>query len=200
MIHLAGRVPIGSGKIRDVYVHPQDPDLLIKVISPKGWANAVKRWYRPAGPLAVFYREIREHRRLASRGHLPIHIQPVVGMTDTDLGLGLIVHAIRAAGGGYAPSLAAVDLGQYDPAEIRRAVSEFVTWAESGDAVLRDLHLANVVLQGTGAGYRLVMVDGFGNLAVLPIRMWFRSINRRRNQWHAQRLLREFNAKIGPAA
>src|SRR5690606_26161436 len=105
--------PVASGSIRDVYRHPDDPKLLIKVVRPstrdakfgKGrpWHKLVQRRYRH---LISYLREIREHIAQHAMGsEHPYFLQRIAGLAETDLGLGLVVEAAFGRDGNYAPTV-----------------------------------------------------------------------------------------------
>ena len=93
VIELGNRVPIASGSTRDVYLHPNDDSLLIKVVP----AGVIERryvrgraWYktpRRYRHFMTYLREVREQiaLRAQTKAHPP-SLQKIVGFADTDLG------------------------------------------------------------------------------------------------------------------
>ena len=74
--------PIGRGKERACYVHPDDPRKAIKISIGKTSAQA--------------QREIKFYRKLQKRGEVvDKHIPEFYGLCDTNLGQGIVVDLIR---------------------------------------------------------------------------------------------------------
>ena len=115
MLVLAGREPLAVGHLRSVYQHPQHADELIKLmrsdVVEKRW-NARGRWLKrlPRTRHYIGYlRELKEYiaaRALSDSGDLPI--VRMIGLVETDLGLGLVSEKVVDADGALAPTLAAV--------------------------------------------------------------------------------------------
>lgn len=192
-VQLKGQKPFASGQSRDVYIHPDDPGLLVKVINENGHQRTYRRWYRHSGPLAVSEREIREQDRLKRRyGRLPSFMQPIVGTVDTDLGPGLVVVAARNHDGTYAEPLHRSLRDTTVDARTVEAVRSFMRAVEATPAVLRDVHWGNLVLVHDADGSRrLALVDGFGDRGMFGLRSLLHAINQRRNVAHLKKLRRQ---------
>ncbi len=86
LIDLTNAIKIGSGSERSVYIHPDDPNKLVKVIHPNRKNLQTKR-------------ETNAYKRLVKR--LPNtkevwkHLPRFYGMQDTNLGKGQVVETIR---------------------------------------------------------------------------------------------------------
>jgi len=73
MIELRTRTPIAIGQLRQIFEHPSDPGLLIKVVRPEAiaarWGGA-RRWYKRI-PRALHYtgyvRELKEYIAIQAR-------------------------------------------------------------------------------------------------------------------------------------
>ncbi|MDT0498462.1 YrbL family protein [Algiphilus sp. W345] len=184
---LAHHKPIAQGLNRCVYAHPHDPGQLIKVLRPDRaqWYDEKRfRWYqrrRRYRGCSGFLQEIREHLAVyaAERGISP-HLENIVGMTDTDLGFGLIVEALRGRNGGYAPPLSkVVRSGDFD-ASAQAALDQFLAWLLQSPIVVTDLTWGNLLYAvGDNHTQRFVLIDGFGESVALPLRTFSDSINRR---------------------
>src|SRR5262245_54956982 len=112
VIKLADRVPVASGSTRDVYLHPDDGSLLIKVV-PAGVIEKRscpgRPWYktpRRYRHFMTYLREVREQiaLRAQSKTHPP-SMQKIFGFAETDLGFGLVVEAAKDRQGKLAPTL-----------------------------------------------------------------------------------------------
>lgn len=204
MIRLSDRKPAAEGGRRLVFVHPDDPKLIIKVMKPSYMAQ---NW---SAPLTIrqktkrykqhtyLFMEVREHlAACAKNGHPPKHLQNIVGFADTDLGLGLVYEAILGPDGKFAPTLQDfIDRGQYTP-EIQKAFLEFRDWFVDAPIVTTPLHPDNMVLNRdeTGKPY-FVLIDGIGEKTVIPIKGWLQALNRR----HKLKDLKRFDRKEGVPA
>jgi len=177
--------PIGQGRERTCYVHPEDDRKLIKI---------------PVGPDAVqTRREIDFYSRLQKRADFPYtHVPRFYGIVQTSLGRGIVVELIRDIDGEISKSLH-WQLSKGVP------LSEF----ESGLAELKhfllqhriifnhDLVPGNILLQKFSAdASRLVVIDGLGDVVAIQWLNYFApharaKINRRWDRFR-QRLDRSW--------
>jgi hypothetical protein len=176
--------PLASGRAREVFRHPTDRSLLIKVNKPspaprrffRRWniLRAVRRAYKNIVPLR---RELREYRRMEARGTLSMrHLQGFCHVVQTDRGVGLVVRASRRHDGTLALTLRKmIRLGMYDNV-IDARVREFLDWYEKSGIVAADVHLDNIVFDETLDS--MVLVDGIGDKTFVPLRAWFPIINK----------------------
>jgi hypothetical protein len=203
---LSDLVPIAKGSIRDVYRHPDNPGLLIKVIrkstqdekfgSGRRWYKASKRRYRH---LISYLREIREHIAVnaSDAGH-PDYLQNIVGFAETDLGLGLVVEAIFAPDGSYAPTLSKlIAEGQMTP-EIQEAFERFCRAVTETEVIIADLHVHNVVYGSPdGDDPRFILIDGVGHKTLVPLELVSQRINRWSNSKKIEKLRASVAARSG---
>jgi hypothetical protein len=188
--------PVARGSARLVFEHPQRPDLLVKVMRPKhlearyGKGAAWFRRRRRYDPYVLFLREIREYvAAYASHGKsLPI-AQQVRGLVETDLGLGLLVEAVRGPDGALAPTVAKlIAKGDYDDSA-QAALESFLRELLQSDIVVADLHERNMVYAGGADSLpRFVMIDGLGSSTLIPFKSWSRTLNRRSKEKRIRRL------------
>jgi hypothetical protein len=196
--------PLAKGNARLVYEHPQSPRLLIKVmrpdlverrqVSPKLWFQGLRRY----DPYVVFLREIREYvAAYAALGQAAPFAQVVHGLVETDLGLGLVLEAVRNSDGGLAPTIAKlVQQGQFD-AEATTALDQFLSELLESDLVIADLHERNLVYAlGRDGSRRFVLIDGLGDSNLLPFKSWSRVINRRSKQKRFVRLRKRIAGRV----
>jgi hypothetical protein len=196
--------PIARGSSRLVYEHPQRPDLLVKVMRPKhlearyGEGAAWFRRRRRYDPYVLFLREIREYvAAYASHGQsLPI-AQKVRGLVETDLGLGLLVEAVRGADGALAPTVAKlISTGAYDESAAA-ALERFLAELLESDIVVADLHERNMVYACDRDGAtRFVMIDGLGSTTLIPFKSLSRTLNRRSKLKRIKRLRANITRRI----
>jgi hypothetical protein len=187
--------PIAVGTSRLVYQHPSDPDLLVKVMRPDFLArrNSRTRWYhrlKPTRMLSIFIRELREWLVLYSKGEKTGHsLEQVVGIYETDLGIGMLVRAVRDPAGRIAPRLdELLEAGQFDE-DAARDLDAFCAAVAESAVTLGALKPGNIVYGVDGAGQRqFILIDGFGEGALIPLRGAFPILNRLAKRQHVRRL------------
>jgi hypothetical protein len=201
MIELSTRTPIAIGQLRQIFEHPSDSDLLIKVVRPEAiaarWGGA-RRWYKRI-PRALHYtgyvRELKEYIAIQARtphGNPPI--ARMVGVVHTDMGLGLVSEKVRDDHGAAGPTLAKLyeQHGGYAP-WVEDALAVFLRDLQACNVIVGDLHAWNLVYgSDSRGGPRLVLVDGFGEKNIVPAN----SISRAFNRWNNGRLYRRMRQQL----
>jgi hypothetical protein len=200
-------MPLAKGATRVVFVHPADPDLLIKVMRPEFQArrqrkaNGFNRFKR-ARMTKTFVAEMREQLILLGKGEDPDRfLQRVVGFCDTDLGLGMVVERVRGPDGGPAPSLKAiVRRGAFD-GKVRDDLERFLETILASDITLDELNIRNLLYGADGDGSRrFVLVDGFGEERLIPFKGAIGFLNRRSKRRHIRRLRKQIEQARAAAA
>jgi hypothetical protein len=197
MLQLAQIAPLATGHIRKVYQHPQHADCLIKVIHSESIENRWNEapWYRRrsrTGPYRDFVREYKEY--IAALHHGPYASSPlprIVGLEQTDLGLGQVVEKVCDSGGqGLAPTLDAWVRQNGFTAQTQAALDDLLTRLLLHNVIAADLHAWNVVYgSDSRGGPRLVMIDGFGEKNIIPHCSMSRRHNAARTRHKFQRML-----------
>jgi hypothetical protein len=193
VLRLADATALATGQLRHIYEDPRDPTQLIKVLR----ADAIERrwgadapWYKRlprARHYTGFVRELKEY--IASRVRAPERHAPIarmVGLVETDLGLGLVTEKVRSADGGLAPTLALLyeKAGGFSAA-MERDLAAFLDDLLASNVVIGDMHAWNIVYgSDSRSAERFVLIDGFGEKHTIP----FTSMSRRINQRHTRRL------------
>ncbi len=177
VIALAHEAPLAIGHQRAVYQHPVQPDLLIKTMRPESIArrwNSRGRWWKRlprARQYSSFVRELKEyvaaHARVA--GANP-PIARVIGLVETDLGLGLVCEKVRGPDGGLAPTLHDVYVrGGGAPAWADAALEKLLEDLLRHNVIVGDLNGANLAWgSDSRGGPRLIVIDGFGEKSFIP--------------------------------
>lgn len=201
MFRLADAKPIATGHVREVYQHPDEANLLIKVIAASSieerWNKAP--WYRRtarSGPYKDFVREFREYVTSLYRG--PYETSPiarVVGLEMTDIGLGQIVEKVRAPDGALAPTLHDWVKAEGFTAATQAELERFHARLLAHDTIAADLHAWNVVYgEDSRGGPRLVMIDGFGEKNIIPHCSMNRAHNASRTNKKYERMVKRTKA------
>jgi hypothetical protein len=199
VLRLAGVEPIALGHLRSVYQHPLHASELVKVMRAdaieKRW-NAPGRWAKRlprARHYVQYLRELKEF--VAARARAPeidVPIARMLGIVDTDLGLGLVSEKVVDANGALAPTLAAVYAKRGLTPELETALSRFSADLLAANVIVGDMHAWNIVYgSDSRGGPRLVMIDGFGEKHAIPISSMSRTINRYRTERLLKRMVEQ---------
>lgn len=173
MLQISSR-PIGKGKERACYVHPEDPRKAIKI--SMGKVNQQTR------------RDIKFYRKLARRpatGNR--HIPEFHGLCETNLGKGMVVDLIRNYDGEISRPLNWY-LAQGVPIEDFDAYLEELKQSFLRDLIIfnHDLTIGNLLFQRTSTrSARLVAIDGLGDVVAIDWLNNFPTLVRRkiRRRW-----------------
>lgn len=179
--------PIGQGRERTCYLHPEDDSKIIKI--SEGDHDQQSR------------REIEFYRRLKKRHDFPYtHIPRFYGQVTTNLGNGIVVDLIRDHDGEISASMHHY-LSEGVPIKDFKAALEILRQYVLQHRVIfnHDLVPGNLLLQKQSEiSSRLVIIDGLGDVVAIQWLNGFSSharakINRRWNRFQ-QRLDRSWGA------
>ncbi|HVT32120.1 MAG TPA: YrbL family protein, partial [Rhodanobacteraceae bacterium] len=141
-----------------------------------------------------YLRELKEF--VAARARSPeidVPIARMLGIVDTDLGLGLVSEKVVDATGALAPTLAAVYAKRGFTPELDASLAKFSADLLAANVIVGDMHAWNVVYgSDSRGGPRLVMIDGFGEKHAIPVSSMSRTINR----YRAKRLLKRMVEQV----
>jgi hypothetical protein len=207
-IKLGARVPVASGSTRDVYLHPDDDSLLIKVVP----AGVIERRYEKGRPwyktrrryrhFVNYLREVREQIALrAQSGSHPPSVQRIVGFADTDIGFGLVVEAAKDREGRLAPTLEQlIAEGRFD-ATARAHLEACLDELMQLPIVVADLHFRNFVYAWSRErGDHFVLIDGIGCKNLIPLNRLSILVNRYSKRQRVQYLLSKIDKALARAA
>jgi hypothetical protein len=170
---------IGSGGDRDVWRHPVNPALCVKVAKPSQ--------ERAQNDIDYDYSSYLARRRV----HGP-HLTRMHGWVETNRGRGLVFDLVQQPDGTPCPTLPqALRAGMLDEDAAHRLISEAFDWMIANKVVLGDCGVSNFVVRDGADGSRhLVVVDGLG-ARHFGFKYWIR----RRLAFLARRKTRQFRAK-----
>jgi hypothetical protein len=198
MLTLRGSTPIANGHKRFIFQHPADPMLLIKVMQPdvvaERWGGSGKRpWYKTSrryGQYMSLRRELSEYLAAAVKrpGGVPV-LQKFAGIVDTDYGIGVVVEKLVGRDGGLAPTLAMLARRDGITPELLRKLDQFESELIEHNIVVGKLHAHNLVLAVRGDEERFVVIDGYGETALIPIHTWSTRINTAHTKSRLRKLL-----------
>jgi len=173
---------------------------LVKVIRPEVIEDRFgknTKWYkkrRRFGKYISYIREIQEYLavREANEDDTPF-LQRIVGFSRTDLGLGLVLEAVRWTDGTLAPSLRKlIHSGKFDT-NAQDALRIFFDQLLNCSVVVSDLNMSNIVYgSNKDGGHHFVLIDGIGNNSLLP----FKTINKWINHHSKRGRFKRLKARI----
>ena len=183
IIQLSNRMPFASGTKRDCYIHPNDPDLIIKVIpahksievlhSSKIW---IRRMLQTPESMDANRGEREKFEKLGKKfENLRESIPNLVeyrGQVQTDLGEGLLFRAIKNYDGAISESLgSAAKTGGYVRASLLGALQSLESVQGDG-SIYNDLGIDNLVveiLDSSHSKYKLWIIDGINCRSLIPV-------------------------------
>jgi hypothetical protein len=172
--------PIGKGRERACYVHPEDPRLAIKI--PMGEVSDQTQ------------RDLKFYRKLKKRGTKGIpHVPDFHGLCDTNLGRGIVVDLIRNYDGEISRPLNWY-LAQDVPIEEFDQFLQELKQSFLQNLIIfnHDMTIGNLLFQKTStASAQLVAIDGLGDVVAIDWLDHFpflvrRKINRRWKRFMAR--------------
>jgi len=154
--------PIGVGRERACYVHPEDPRLAIKM--PKGEVSEQTQ------------RDLKFYRKLKKRGIKGIpHLPDFHGLCETSLGRGIVVDLIRNYDGEISRPLSWY-LAQGVPIEEFKEFLEELKQSFLQNLIIfnHDMVISNLLFQKSSSRTaQLVVIDGLGDVVAID---WFDNI------------------------
>ncbi len=184
---LGDLAPVAMGQDRAVYLHPDYPDVLFKVLRnptgrrmPRTFRGITQRLFP-----SVRYRPIRKEYAaylalLPKLGDTPgdIPITHLFGFCRTDLGAATLVERIGDAAHPVGQSLKSMRTGGTFDAALVPLLNDFADRLLRWQVRTTDMTMQNIVL-GERAGLRqFVLVDGIGDVFAIPIRTWSKTAMR----------------------
>ena len=195
---LSAKEPLLNSKTRRVFEHPEDHRLLVKVhISRKSTASlgGIRAWLANRQDHFLYttgiMRELQQfvESRYKDYGDIVAHIAPIYGVIDTDLGLGLIVAAVRDNRGHLAPTVRRLFRDNAMNPERCAKLDRLLGAILETPLVIGDLNQENIVLEDAGgANERFMIIDGLGERTWIPTQRWLAFVGARQK--------RQFVAKV----
>ncbi|WP_104004269.1 YrbL family protein [Marinobacterium lutimaris] len=189
---LSTQTPLASGGEKEVYQHLEVEKLLIKVWRPRYFERlkGQRAMFSPLRRLPKYtgcLKELSEHLYIRDWEEENRFVQNIVGIVDTDLGVGVVVEKVSRVNGQLAQSLnELLANGQYRPVH-EKAMAELLSWLRSTGLIIRDLNTRNLVWDELDN--RFVIIDGLGGKACFSFRSLCRWYNKRSNNKRANKLL-----------
>ena len=204
LLQLKDTQPIGVGGHRNCYIHPERPELCVKVLH-EPWRQINRRLNDPlrhVRPRRHYdenrseYLELRKlQRKLGSA--MTEHFPQVHGLVRTDIGEGLVVDRILDPDGETSLTLKNhIWLYGLDDMCLR-GLENFWSFLIRHRVMVRDPKPHNLVVQKTGDGQlRVIMIDGFGSSDLFPFRSWFGSLAEKKIAARRERMQRKIDREL----
>ena len=170
--------PIGMGKERMCFVHPEDPRLAIKIAREKVSQQS--------------QREIKFYRRLIKRGGVhDRHIPGFHGLCETSRGVGIVVDLIRNYDGEIARPLNWYLAQGYPIEEFEPSLEELKqSFLQNLIIFNHDMTIGNLLVQKISATkVRIVAIDGLGDVVAIDWLDIFPFLVRRKIERRWQRFM-----------
>lgn len=148
--------PIGKGKERSCYVHPEDPTKAIKISHAKIRTQSK--------------REIKFYRKLEKRGHRSNrHIPKFYGLCDTSIGKGILVDLIRDYDGQISKPLNWYLAEGYPIEDFESSLDDLIeSFLQNLVIFNHDMTVGNLLFQKISMSRgRLVAIDGLGDVVAI---------------------------------
>ena len=208
MIKLADLQPFAGGRKRDCYIHPEDPNKVLKVVPPgkspevlmseKFW---LRRLFQNPEALDANRTESEKFEKLAKKfGDLYAKIPYLAryfGKAQTDLGEGLVFQAVKNYDGEISESvLVASETGGYIKSNLIAALKGLASNSNDG-LIYNDVGKNNVVVQVLDPGhdaYKLWVVDGIQCGHLIPLSEYssvFASVRKAKKIWQLKRFIQK---------
>lgn len=205
VLKLDDLVPIAAGGERRVYQHPSEPTLLVKVVDAETrrqymQTRPFRRWHKRfqrEGAYRNHIAEIAEYTAAqnVAAGRWKVPMARVLGLTQTSLGLGLLVEKISDGHGGLAPTVEQIVREQGLDAELARQLDFFFDSLADHHIILNDVSARNIVVGENADGEPgMYLIDGFGSKQAIPVYAVSKTLNRRRIQRKYKALMEKLQA------
>lgn len=200
IIKLSDKDPVAVGKKRLVFRHPYNPEWLIKVYrkssAPQNCHNLkalLQAIYLRHCYVSGYTREFREYITSRYYNDCPLinHLQSIIGLVDTDIGLGLIVEALTDKEGKLAPTLRQLIKNKKLSPKRKESLTRLFESILASDLIVGDLNVKNIVLAySPSQGERFFLIDGLGDKTLIPLHRWFKCVRRRYNKKRIAKITR----------
>ena len=183
---LSGHEPFARGSKRHCYVHPDDPDLCVKVAARVD-----------ADCLRQQRRDLEDYQRLRDRGAGVFERVPAIeGVVDTDLGRGLVMRLYRDRDGRISRNLSQVIREHGLTPSLIRAINGLKRWLRKERLLTMDTAPYNVVaVRLSGSAWKLVIIEGWENRKY----RWLASLHPSVTDRLIARQLRKFDRRVSRA-
>lgn len=187
LLQLSDQDLLAKGGHRNVYACPGQPELLIKVTRPRTRPNCSfsKRLIRRILPDLAFRNALKElecEMKAALKCGGDIARLPLArsfGVVQTDVGPGVVVERVQSEDGELAHHLLWMSKRHLLNDETLADLNSFVHKLFELQVVGRDIHEQNIVYGVRGQARMFLLIDGYGERNLIPLRSLSRRLNDR---------------------
>lgn len=187
LLRVSDQDPIATGGHRDVYACPGQSHLLIKVTRPRKRPNRsfAKRLIRQLMPDSAYrnaLKEIEGEMKAALKSGTDIEHLPLArcfGIAQTDIGPAIIVERIETDDGQLAHPLARLCEKGALSEDLLNELNSFAKKLFQLQVVARDIHETNIVYGLRNETRMFLLIDGYGERNLVPLRTLSRRLNDR---------------------
>jgi hypothetical protein len=183
-ICLADKEIVFEGLHRTCYVHPDDKNKILKVMTLGKRPDERRKnapFFKKFRPLHCFdenLKDLKAYRSLAKKSDgVWEHFPKCFGLVETDLGNAICMELIRGNDGQIAPTVFDYLIKNGLNHDIKNAINAFCSFLLNSLIVTHNLKLKNLVIK-KDIDYQIYMVDGVGNSDSIPIanfsKLWAR--------------------------
>ncbi len=186
VLKLGHLTALAEGSQRVIYVHPHDPNKLVKVLKTipdtKGRARLATFTERHFPRIRTRWarKEYTEYLRMMLRitaSDVP-PITHMFGFTFTDLGLGCVTENVQDDGLGQTLYAMRDTMTAPDLALLNDTISRIYRYdIRASDMTARNFVFGHRDYAGTKGPRECVLADGFGDIHAIPVRSWGRWAN-----------------------
>jgi hypothetical protein len=188
-VELASLQAVARGSECAVYLHPDHPELVFKVVVGKDLSHMRRSFERMS--LRLFPNKLKMRRTRKEMDSYLLakmtHHEPgfgfpaaeMRGFYETDLGLAIAFERVADKDGELGPSLENICRERALTAWHLDLLNDFVIRLLTWNPVASDLNLTNIVLGLRNDVEQFILVDGMGAPHLIPLRYWSRAFNRR---------------------
>lgn len=189
LIRLNEKDRIARSTTRDCYLHPENPDRVIKIL-----INSPGRFQQSAND-----QEWRSYQYLQKRCGRQDFFVLCHGFVDTTLGRGLVFDCVRDFDGKVSHSLLDILTDpEYDLIRVEEALGRFCRVLNEKEIPLFDLNLLNILIQVMpGGAYHPVSIDvksKFNNYEFIPFSSYIPFFSRRKVRRRCARLMEKIRS------
>jgi len=201
-LKLSGQTPFAMGGERAVYLDPTNPERLIKVLLPKTAQNKgnltrslFTRFASDGHRMFLLRQEYREYLRVILQhmdGGIHLPIAHMYGFVETDLGMGCATQRVHGSGSEPARNwkrIASRDVTERDVDALSDFCRRMIQYGvRSSDLTSSNVVLGHRTIFGEVGPYEAVLIDGYGDTHLVPVRSWSTVVNRNALRKRIQRL------------
>lgn len=176
MINLNDQLPFAKGGNRMCFIHPNHPEICLKVVHP-GLLEKIKKekpWYKKLRSVDSFDDNLREQEAYKQKAlqntdpNIWLHLAKWYGMIETTIGVASQTELIKNEDE-IAETLENYLFREGLTEEIKESIDEFHSWLREYLVLTKNLIPHNLVLKNQNNKKTIKIIDGLGSQAFFPL-------------------------------